>query len=515
MATSGGATHIVSRAVGGIAGKSARSVRVTVVLCLVAIAGSFAAAAALEMRLERAHSLQQASWFEARRATSLATVANETLDRYADQGRAFANDDNSALVLSGIANIAVFTPSGEPERILHPGRTEFDALPAGWLARATHQRRLLRAVLAFADKGSIIAVAFDPSTLVPQEMLEDARLTDEHGLMLAGADTASDAKGPSSEAHDWPLTARTFVDADAALAAWRGLLPLYLFVIIGPALAGACLAAIFVGAFERHMRAAQAIKALRTARPAERRLLVRLASAERRGVEGVRAKSEFIAHMSHELRTPLNAVIGFAEVIEKGLFGPTGHPKYIEYAHDIAEAGRGLHAKIGDILEYGNVEAGLYPIRRQHVDLAGIARNAANEHEGKAFASAIGIEVAPGGPVLVNADPQALKRVLSLLIENSLRYGRKGGRIRMDIHLESNSAVLRMRDMGVGFTDMEKLKAGEAFLTFEREGKRQGAGLGLAIAMALMRRMGGALVVGGYHGLGATIELRLPVQHSP
>ena len=75
-----------------------------------------------------------------------------------------------------------------------------------------------------------------------------------------------------------------------------------------------------------------------------------------------RSKSEFIAHMSHELRTPLNAVIGFSEVIAQGLFGPPGHPKYSEYASDIAEAGRGLHAKIGDILEFANIEAGRYPL---------------------------------------------------------------------------------------------------------------------------------------------------------
>ena len=80
----------------------------------------------------------------------------------------------------------------------------------------------------------------------------------------------------------------------------------------------------------------------------------------------------------------------------------------------------------------------------------------------------------------------------------------------MDARLENGSAILRVRDMGVGFSDAEKRQAGGAFESFEREGKRRGAGLGLAIATALVRRMGGAFVVGGYHGLGATIELRMP-----
>jgi signal transduction histidine kinase len=137
----------------------------------------------------------------------------------------------------------------------------------------------------------------------------------------------------------WPIVAATLVDADSALSSWRGALPLYLFVILGPALAGACLAPLFVGEFERRARASRAIRTLRSAGAMERRLLVRLAEAERRAVEGERSKSEFIAHMSHELRTPLNAVIGFAEIIHKGLFGEAGHPKYVEYARDIARAG--------------------------------------------------------------------------------------------------------------------------------------------------------------------------------
>ena len=146
------------------------------------------------------------------------------------------------------------------------------------------------------------------------------------------------------------------------MRAWYGSLPLYLFVILGPALVGAGLAAVFVREFERRAKASEAIRTLRSTRPAEARLLVRLANAERGAVEALRSKTEFVAHMSHELRTPLNAIIGFAEVIERGFYGAVGHPKYIEYARDIGMAGRSLHSKIGDILEFANLEAGRYPL---------------------------------------------------------------------------------------------------------------------------------------------------------
>ena len=55
----------------------------------------------------------------------------------------------------------------------------------------------------------------------------------------------------------WPLAVMTSVDEKNVLAGWAQTLPLYLFVILGPALAGGWLAALFVGAFERHAKASQ------------------------------------------------------------------------------------------------------------------------------------------------------------------------------------------------------------------------------------------------------------------
>ncbi len=170
---------------------------------------------------------------------------------------------------------------------------------------------------------------------------------------------------------------------------WIKALPLYLFVILGPAIAGAGLAALLVGAFERHARASRAIRALRSTRPVEGRLMVRLANAERGAAEALRSKSEFIAHMSHELRTPLNAVIGFSEIIAGGFYGPAGHPKYTEYARDIGDAGRNLHGKIGDILEFANIEAGRFPLKEESIDLAALTGACLDEQQGRAFSRRI------------------------------------------------------------------------------------------------------------------------------
>ena len=272
----------------------------------------------------------------------------------------------------------------------------------------------------------------------------------------------------------------------------------------------ASLAALLVGAFERQGKAARTVRALLATRPEEARLLVRLANAERGAAEARRSKSEFIAHMSHELRTPLNAIIGFSDIIAHGFFGPAGHPKYSEYALDIGEAGRSLHAKIGDVLEFANIEAGRYPLHEEAVDLAAVAQACIEEHQGRAFSRRVSLSLAFGEPGLVRADIGAVRRILSNLVTNALTYTQEGGIVRADVRFEESAGILTLSDSGMGFSADERGMAGKAFQRFDRADTVTGAGLGLAIAMELARRMGGAMRLAGERGQGSIMEVRLP-----
>jgi signal transduction histidine kinase len=474
-----------------------RERRYTVPICIVLICGCFAAAALLQMRLDRSHALAQAATFESERAAAIASATGQTLDRYARLGAVFAASPQQyrSADLAGaepaIRDIVVWGADGSqqarfnatagtpvPKPVFAGSRTSF---PGG---------------LAFRDSDHVVAVLFDPrslalghTALVPQQ----------------------NARGSLSAAvPGWPLAVTTSVDEKGALESWAQTLPLYLFVILGPALVGAWLAALFVGAFERHARASRAIRALRSTRPIEARLMVRLANAERGAMEALRSKSEFIAHMSHELRTPLNAVIGFSEIISEEFYGPCGHPKYGEYARDIGEAGRNLHAKIGDILEFANIEAGRYPLCAEAVDFAALAGACVDEQQGRAFSRRISLSLAFGEPGIVRADSRAVRRILSNLLANALTYTAEGGIVRADVRFEEGAGVLTLSDSGMGFTSREAVLAGKPFERFDRTGTVTGAGLGLAIAMELARRMGGAMRLAGEPGQGALMELRLP-----
>jgi len=472
-----------------------RDIRVTVPLCIILICGSFAATALLEMRLDKNHALDQARHFEQARATDLAHATAAALDRYARMGAVFAAgpEEYRSADLSRaeptIRDIAVWDANGTQ-------LARLDAAAARPLARPvlTGACTVFYGGLAFRDGSRTVAVLFDPKSLLADS---------ERALLMPAGQAGAPVPG-------WPATVQTRVDEKATLENWAAALPLYLFVILGPALAGGWLAALFVGSFERQAKAARAIRALKSTRPVEARLMVRLANAERGAMEALRSKSEFIAHMSHELRTPLNAVIGFSEIIADGLFGPAGHPKYGEYARDIAEAGRNLHTKIGDILEFANVEAGRYPLKEEAVELTEAVCAVVEEHQGRAFSRRISLSLAFGEPGQVRADPRALRRILSNLLANALTYTGEGGIVRADVRFEEGAGVLTLSDSGAGFSPGEARRLGRPFERFDRAGTVTGAGLGLAIAMELARRMGGAMRLAGESGRGAIMELRLP-----
>jgi signal transduction histidine kinase len=525
-------------------------VRVIVLLSVIMIAGSFASAALIQMRLDHARALNQATFLETKRAQEIATDFSATLDRYVALGTAFATatgtaETSAALSEAGgaaLKNIAVISQGGVPLFEMKSDPHTFLPLPATAWADARKARAVVPGndghtmVIAFSVGDRVVAMQLDLTALVQPASMEDTVIATRDGDLLALgtgwrsappiASLASSGDNITARLIDlpnehrlvalspvprWPASIGASVQTGEALGAWYGSLPLYFFLIFGPAIAGAGLAVLFVREFERRARAAEAVRNLRATRPDEAKMLVRLADAERRAIESERAKTEFIAHMSHELRTPLNAIIGFSEVIERGMFGAAGHPKYVEYARDINAAGRQLHGKIGDILDFADLEAGRHPLDIGVVDIAAIARDVIADAAGRAFLRRIKLTVALPQSAAALADANAVKRIVSNLLTNALQYTPDGGAVRIQLRKEHEAVVLSLRDNGLGFSKTEIEQTGAAFAHFDRPGAATGTGLGLAISMALAGRMHGAVQIRSAQGEGTLAELRLPL----
>jgi signal transduction histidine kinase len=230
-----------------------------------------------------------------------------------------------------------------------------------------------------------------------------------------------------------------------------------------------------------------------------------------------RAKSEFLANMSHELRTPLNAIIGFAEVIERETFGPTGE-RYREYAGDIHGSGRHLLQVINDILDLAKVEAGQMLLHEARVDAALVMQGCVRLIKPRAAKSNVRLQTNfdPHLPVL-QADEARLRQIGLNLLSNAVKFTKAGGRVSIATGLDGDGGiVIAVTDTGIGMTADEIVIALEPFqqVTSSLSRTNEGTGLGLPLTKTLVGLHGGRLDIASVPGRGTTVTVSFPPSRS-
>jgi signal transduction histidine kinase len=224
------------------------------------------------------------------------------------------------------------------------------------------------------------------------------------------------------------------------------------------------------------------------------------------------AKTTFLAHMSHELRTPLNAILGFSELIRDAHLGPLPE-RYRSYADDIHRSGQHLLALVNDVLDLSRVESGRLDLQIEPVDLASDIRDAVSLVAQRAEALGIRIEqrVAADLPPL-NADPLRLRQILINLLTNAVKFTPDGGQVTVDAVAVARSIRITVADTGIGMSAAEIALALEPFRQARRLSRRprEGSGLGLPLAKALVESHGGMLMIDSEPEVGTRITILLP-----
>jgi PAS domain S-box-containing protein len=230
-----------------------------------------------------------------------------------------------------------------------------------------------------------------------------------------------------------------------------------------------------------------------------------------------RSKTEFLANMSHELRTPLNAIIGFSQVMADEVLGPLGSARYAGYARDIASSAQHLLGIISDILDVSKLEAGKLDLDQDEIELAQMLRDILHLVVERARSLEIGIELdlAPDLPRL-RADALKLKQVMLNLITNAIKFSHPGGRVLIRARMESDGMRLSVVDRGIGMDAAEIETAitrfGQVASTWNR--RHPGTGLGLPLAIGLVKLHGGRLMIDSEKGVGTTVTVWLPANRT-
>ncbi len=227
-----------------------------------------------------------------------------------------------------------------------------------------------------------------------------------------------------------------------------------------------------------------------------------------------RVKSEFIANMSHELRTPLNAIIGFSKLLAEQGERPLSQPEISEYAGLIHDAAGHLLSVINNILDISKIHSGKCALENCDVNLGEILSASVSSFRLMAEAAGvtINLEVDPALPG-VRGDAVKLRQVFTNLISNALKFTRKGGTVAVRATPSADgNAVIEVSDTGVGMSEEEISVALTPFGQVDSSHARwrEGTGLGLPIARALVQLHGGDFLVHSRKGHGTKVTVVLP-----
>jgi signal transduction histidine kinase len=231
--------------------------------------------------------------------------------------------------------------------------------------------------------------------------------------------------------------------------------------------------------------------------------------------EANQAKTNFLATMSHELRTPLNAIIGFSEILNGGMFGALGHPRYVEYCRDIEASAKHLLSLINDILDLTRIEGGKLALSPRELEIGAIVGPSLEQVRKLAADRGLTIEASfERADLKVRADERALRQVLLNLLSNAIKFSRPNGRIRVSARTEGDAHVrLEVEDQGIGIPEHQIDKLGAPFQRLEDPYSTNsgGLGLGLSICRALLGGMEGRIRFASELGRGTTVAVILPV----
>jgi signal transduction histidine kinase len=228
------------------------------------------------------------------------------------------------------------------------------------------------------------------------------------------------------------------------------------------------------------------------------------------------ARRAFVSTASHELRTPLTMLQGTMELLEEDI--RSGRLDELEALRQVSDARiqlNRLSALSGELLDLSRLDAAV-PLRSEPVELGEIVRAVAAEFELRAHERSTSIaSILPDGACWGRGDPDAVARVVRILLDNALRYGPRGAPVEVEAHSGAGRAVITVADQGEGIPAEERDRIFERFHRGTAAGSAGGFGLGLAIGRELARRMGGELDVASDGARGTRFALTLRTAHAP
>jgi PAS domain S-box-containing protein len=224
-------------------------------------------------------------------------------------------------------------------------------------------------------------------------------------------------------------------------------------------------------------------------------------------------KSDFVSTVSHELRTPLTSIYGFAETLLRRdvMFGDEERLTFLGY---IASESQRLTGIVDALLNVARLDTGDLQVHLGPIDVRDVVGQVVQSmQESSANGHSFVVDL-PFEPLGAHADPDKLRQVFSILLDNALRYSPAGGTVTVGAARKRETIEVSVADEGIGIPQADQ---DQIFRKFYRGTDAEsrvgegGTGLGLFIARGLVTAMGGRIWVESREGEGSTFAFELPL----
>ena len=224
----------------------------------------------------------------------------------------------------------------------------------------------------------------------------------------------------------------------------------------------------------------------------------------------IRARDDFLAIAAHELRSPMHALrLQIGNVLTAARRG--SQEDLITRLERMRLAVESYVRRATTLLEISRVNADQLRLRYEQLDLSVLVHDTVASFAAEAEFNRV--EIRLSAPTSLNGewDRQAVEQIVTNLISNAIKYG-DGKPVDLTVDQQSEYAVLRIRDRGVGISKENQVRIFNRFEQLVTNRPRSGFGLGLWLVRTLIDAHGGSIEVDSEPGEGATFVVRLPLR---
>lgn len=221
-------------------------------------------------------------------------------------------------------------------------------------------------------------------------------------------------------------------------------------------------------------------------------------------------KSQFVANVSHDLRTPITSIKGYVDNLLDGIYGELTE-KQTRNLKRVQNKCDELISLVNDLLDLSRIESGTITLQAKDIFLRELIEEIITSIKPQTEENNISISFACESGLMVSADPNRLKQILTNLLDNAVKFTEDGGAVNVDVIDKNDEVEISVNDTGIGIPESEKQKIFDRFYQSTLTTKRitKGTGLGLAIAKNLVEMYGGQLKVESELGKGSRFYFTL------